>query len=358
MAVMSHTQRIQHLQQQLTDTALVISDPLDLYYLTDFVCLTPEEREAYLVLTSSSAHLFLSAFSTPTQVDGMHIHVGGIERTLKEKLPTIIDQSTSTVLQVDGNSLRVNEFEFFKSLLSPNIQLSTLTESPLTKQRIVKDELEIAALTKANEITHLALETTFCKLQVGMTELDVQRVLEQEMRDLGVKEFSFPTIVCFGKATAAPHHQPDNTQLNENMAILIDCGAKWQKYCADVTRTTWFGSEPDQDFSKLEETVKQAYALTFDTLKNRQGAITAADLDKVARDFINNAGFGQYFIHTTGHGVGLYIHESPSLNQRNTTEIKPGMVITIEPGIYLEGKFGFRFENSVLVTADSAKELV
>lgn len=361
---MSHAQRIRTAQSELAShTALLISDPLDIFYLSDFICLTPEEREAYLVLTHQSAHLFLSSFSTPTHVDGLQIHIGGVERVLKEVLPKLCEELELNQVFVDGNSLRFNEYEFVKSILPTSAKIIPTKESKLTTQRMIKDDLEIEAISKANSITHASLSTIFTQFKVGMTELDVQHLLEKEMRSLGVTDFAFPTIVCFGKASALPHHQPDNTQLTKNTPILIDCGVKWQKYCADVTRTIWFGDRPDPEFLKLEKTVKTAYDLTFSALKKHSQLrsseeLSPAQLDKIARDHISQAQYGQYFIHTTGHGVGLYIHEQPSLNQRNLTSIKPGMVITIEPGIYLENKFGYRFENSILVTEKGAKELL
>lgn len=360
----SHFLRIQKSQKEISpSSALLVSDPLDIYYLTGFICLTPEEREAYVLLTHDTAYLFLSSFSTPTEVEGLQVHIGGVERVLREKLPIFCEELKLNKVLIDGNSLRFNEYEFIKSLLPSQVKIIAANESTIATQRIIKDRTEIESITKANAITHAALNTVFTRLEVGMTETEVQKKLEKAMRDLGVTEFAFPTIVCFGKSSALPHHQPDDTKLTPNQPILIDCGAKWQKYCADVTRTVWFGDNPEPQFIEIENIVKTAYDKTLSALKNRKGILskeklTAAHLDKIARDHINKSGYGQNFIHTTGHGVGLYIHEQPSLNQRNMTDIKPGMIITIEPGIYLEEKFGYRFENSILVTEDSAEELL
>lgn len=354
-----HSDRIQSAQTNIsTNTALLISDPLDIFYLTGFICLTPEEREAFLLLTSKKAFLLLSSFSTPPQVHNLQVHVGGLERYLRENLKAFCGENQLTSITLDGNSLRLSEYEFFKSILSNEVSLTSTKDSPLKTQKMVKDSYEIEATTKANTITHNALNTTFSQLKAGMTELDVQEMLENEMRKFGVTEFAFPTIVCFGNHSALPHHQPDDTKLTENMPILIDCGAKWQKYCADVTRTIWFGNQVDPEFANIENTVKEAYDQTFSALKNRKDSISAANLDKVARDHITSVGYGPQFIHTTGHGVGLYIHEQPSLNQNNPTQLKPDMIITIEPGIYLDGKFGYRFENSILITQNGAKELL
>ncbi|MEO8581826.1 MAG: M24 family metallopeptidase [Patescibacteria group bacterium] len=358
----SHITRIRSVQKTLSSSsALLISDPLEIFYLTDFTCLTPEEREAYVFITKQSTHLFLSSFSTPTELEGMHVHVGSMSTQLKELLPKLCLDSQITSIQFDGNSLRYNEYQLLKPFFPTTVSLTASQDSPLSNERMVKNSREIEAISKANAITHSSLNTIFTQLKVGMTEVDVQQLLEQEMRKLGVTEFAFPTIVCFGDHTALPHHQPGNRELKDNHPVLIDCGAKWQKYCADVTRTSWFGTQPDPEFTEIEEVVKEAYKKTFAKLTNldqKTSTTLAANLDLIARSHISAAGFGPDFIHTTGHGVGLYIHEQPSLNQRNQTELKPGMIITIEPGIYLENKFGYRFENSILITEKSAKELL
>lgn len=232
---------------------------------------------------------------------------------------------------------------------------------------MVKVDTEIEALAHANHITHNAITFALSQLTAGMTEQDIQLLIEKNMREQGAFELAFPTIVAFGDHSALPHHQPSNRPLRGNDAVLIDCGAKWQHYCADVTRTVWFGNTPDPEFAKIENVVKNAYQKAVvscklsvvSTVESQHAApLQATSLDKTARDLITAAGYGQQFIHTTGHGVGLYIHEQPSLNLHNETVLKPGMVITIEPGIYLEGKFGYRFENSIALTENSAQELL
>lgn len=354
---MSHSLRIKTAQATLEpNQALFLSDPLDIFYLSDFICLTPEEREAFLFLTKDTAHIFLSSFSTPPQIDGLTVHVGGVDRLLKELLPNICEQTAVNLIMLDGNSLRLNEYEFLKSILIADITIENAQEPPLQQQRMLKDNMEIEYISQANHLTHQALDITFRHIKTGMTELEVQAIFEQQIKKMEVKEFAFPTIVAFGSHSALPHHQPTNTQLTNNTAILIDCGAKWHGYCADVTRTTWFGDTPDPEFTKIEQIVKKAYELAIAGLN--QPTPKALTIDKLARDYITAEGFGSKFIHTTGHGVGLYIHEQPSLNPRNERTLEQNMVITVEPGIYLEGKFGYRFENSILLTKNSFQELL
>jgi Xaa-Pro aminopeptidase len=346
---MPQAQRIQFAQASIpSHTALFLSDPLDILYLTDFLCLTPEEREAYVFLTNQSAILFLSSFSTPPQINGLQVQVGGIERLLKEQLRTLCNSDSVSSISVDGNSLRLNEYELLKSILPESISIKNSPTPPLQEQRMMKDEIEIEYISQANHLTHLAIEFTLRHLHEGMTELEVQEIFENQLKKMEVKEFAFPTIIAFGDHTALPHHQPTTRKLTPNTAVLIDCGAKWHGYCADVTRTMWFGDSPDPEFQKIEATVKQAYALTVKGLTSSDRKATTAD--NLARDYITTQGYGREFIHTTGHGVGLYIHEQPSLNPRNETPLQENMIITVEPGIYLPGKFGVRIEDMGRVT--------
>lgn len=354
-------QRLHKAKSQIEpEAAYLISDPLDIFYLTNFLCLTPEEREAFLFLTHQSAILFLSSFSASVDIPGLQTCTGGIEKIITQELPQVLQSQKITVVTIDGNATRVNEYQFFKKLLSRSVRLQIAKRSPVANERIVKDVEEVELLRKANALTHRALKKTFARLKVGMTEIDVQDFFENELRKLGIKQFSFPTIVCFGDHSALPHHQPTERKLIKNQAVLIDCGGKWQGYRADVTRTIWFGPHPSPEFKNIETVVNQAYTKVVQYITHRTPAtvFTAAVLDQIARDHISAAGFGPEFIHTTGHGVGLYIHEQPSLNLRNETFLEPNMVITIEPGIYLDGQFGYRFENSVVITDTGLAELL
>jgi len=361
--------RINSLQNTLSQTqSYLISNQYDLYYLTGFETLTPDEREAFLVITQTQAHLFLSSFSENEPIEDITQHQGSIVQNIQHELPDIFKKHQLEQLFFDPQSLFFSEHAFFQKSMTSS-QFEPWTKNPVMNLRLIKDNTEIESITKANHVTHQALKTTLADLQVGMSETRVRQMFEQACRQQGVEQFAFPTIVAFGDHTALPHHQPASSrQLMLNEPVLIDCGAKWGHYCADVTRTVWFGDRQSEEFLKIENIIQEAYDQATSSLilrpqpegqlSNQQTTITASHVDQAARDVITKAGFARQFIHTTGHGVGLYIHESPSLNWKNEEPLAPGMVITIEPGIYLEGKFGYRFENSVLLNQDTVQELL
>jgi len=162
---------------------------------------------------------------------------------------------------------------------------------------------------------------------------------------MGAKGPSFNLIIGFGPDSALPHHESSDRPLKNNEAVLIDYGCVYNGYCSDITRT-YFHGKPDVEFKKVYAIVDAAQKAGVKKVK--AGARTF-DIDKACRDHIADAGYGQYFIHGTGHGVGLEIHESPTLNTKSKETLRAGMAVTVEPGIYLYGKFGVRIEDSVLV---------
>ncbi len=213
--------------------------------------------------------------------------------------------------------------------------------------RIVKDEAELAMLARACEITGEALTAVLGLLRPGVTERDFAVALERAMVDLGAEEPAFGTIVASGPNGAIPHHVPGHRPFERGDLITIDCGAKFAGYHADMTRTVAIG-EPQAWQREIYGLVAQAQAV---------GAAAAmvgadvADVDAVARDLIEGAGYGANFTHGLGHGVGLEIHEAPWLGQDKTGTLADRVPITIEPGIYLAGAGGVRIEDTLVVRA-------
>ena len=352
--------RIHSAQQSLQPkSAVLISSQYDLFYLTGFETLTPDEREAFLYLSPNSAILFLSSFSTNRQISELTHSQMDNSNPFDKQIKNKISEEKIEKLMIDSATLRVSEMDKITQQVETNL-IDRSGSSPLEQPRMVKDKIELEAIAKANQITHQAIGELKIQLKAGMTEQEVEFLLEDKFRKIGAIDTAFPTIIAFGDHTALPHHQPTDRKLKNNQAVMIDAGAKWNHYCADVTRTFWFGDLPDPNFVEIENIVKDAYHLVMQSCHpaNLQPPLKASDIDKITRDCISDKGYGSNFIHTTGHGVGLYIHEQPSLNLRNETRLKPGMVITVEPGIYLEGKFGYRFENSVVITERGLKELL
>lgn len=333
------------------DATVLLSKATDIRYFFGFSeFLEPTEREALAVFNARQATLFMHALTSKPTLRNVSIMTDVSISSVMSQLKKI-----TAVKQVffDVNSLVAHEYIALSKW--PDIQLTALDRRAIWQLRMEKDATEQVNLTKAAEISKKSFSQLRSELKAGMSEIAVADRLDNLMKENGSRQPAFPTIVAFGEHTALPHHQPSSTLLAAEMPILIDFGATWEGYRADMTRTVWFGEHPDETFIKVEKVVIEAYKAAVQRLTPVQPKLTAADLDLAARGVIENAGYGARFIHTTGHGVGLDIHEPPSLNSQNSTPLQPGMAITIEPGIYLPGKFGYRHEDTVLILKHSPK---
>lgn len=219
--------------------------------------------------------------------------------------------------------------------------------------RSVKEGEEITTVRRSCQIAAEAIRIVKPRVRTGRTELSVARELEDVMQSMGAKGPSFNLIVGFGPHSALPHHETSERRLKNNEAVLVDFGCVYRNYCSDITRT-WFHGRPGEEFRKVYSIVAGSHKAGLAAV--RAGAKTRA-VDAACRDHIAAAGYGQYFIHSTGHGVGLEIHEAPSLSTKSEETLKAGMTVTVEPGIYLPGKFGVRIEDSVLVKKNGCEIL-
>lgn len=344
--------RLSSFQTQLpAETGVLLSDPADITYLTGFRFLVPAEREGLLLVTTTGAFLIQANFSPTIDQPGVTTLMGSHATQLDAHVKTILKQQSIKRLMVDMTKLFADEYQVLQK--AARWKLVPFNRELIWRQRMIKDANEIAQITRASQIAVAAFEKLQPKIRAGVTEKDLQRQLDVLMFELGSEATAFPTIVAFGPHAALPHHQPTETVLTKNTPVLFDFGATYNGYRSDITRTIWAGNQPDQQFLKLEQIVTEAYDAVIQLLASRHESkktLQAKDLDQAARDLITQAGYGTQFIHTTGHGVGLDIHEQPSLYMRNETELVPGMVITVEPGIYLTNMFGYRYENTVVLT--------
>ena len=231
----------------------------------------------------------------------------------------------------------------------------------ISKMRQIKDEYEIENIITAQRIAEGAFEHILGYINPSRTENDVALELENYMRRHGAEGVAFKTIAVSGSATSLPHGEPRNIRLQKGF-ITMDFGAKYNGYCSDMTRTICLGPA-DDEMKRLYNTVLTAQT---EAIRSLYIGIKGKDADKVARDIIDNAGYRGAFGHSLGHSVGMYIHESPVFSQKSENEFGPGHVVTCEPGIYLEGKYGCRIEDMIVFMPDgeivditkSPKELI
>ncbi len=255
-------------------------------------------------------------------------------------------------LGVDGQTMRV--FEWL-ALAQAGVDMGGVADvgRTLLDIRAIKTADEIETLREAIRISETALARTLEAVQPGMTELQIAKLLSDHMSDLGSEGHAFGPIVLTGENSYLPHGIPGERTFQRDEFLLIDFGAIKGGYPADITRTVCLGT-PSDEMRKIHEIVLQANEAARAAAK--PGA-TSQEVDRAARQVIEAAGYGEYFRHRTGHGLGLEVHEQPDIAPNNETILREGMVFTIEPGIYLPGVGGVRIEDNVVITPDGNETL-
>lgn len=345
------TERIKKLQASLLNNqALLLSKNSDIYYFSSFINTVPEERTAFCLVTKEKAYLLLQDFLARPKYFSGEILTGCSTHRLAEHLTKIKTELKIEQILLDFDYLSVNEFKAISKLGFSKIDL--INKQVIWQLRTKKDQTELKKIKKALRITQKALTETIQELRIGLSEIEVKKILENKILAQADCDLAFPSIVAFNQNSTLPHHQAGKTKLRNNSIVLIDVGAKYQHYCSDMTRTVFFKthktdktSPKEQLFNKVLKIVKNAYRQAEKLLNQQE--IMVAELDLACRNYIKQQGYGDNFIHTTGHGLGIDIHEPPSIYKNTSSPLSPGMAITIEPGIYLKGKFGVRWENTV-----------
>ncbi len=219
--------------------------------------------------------------------------------------------------------------------------------------RMIKDKREIERIRTAIRCAHRGLDLLRCSLQEDQTEIELRNELEYAMRKFGADDKSFPSILAVGERAALPHAVPTSKAVRESELLLIDWGAKCEGYISDLTRT-WITKKPSPKLRKVYATVLKAQKKAIEAIRPEE---ISGNIDRIARSIIEDAGFGKAFSHGLGHGIGLQVHENIRLSQGNKAVLQPGMVLTVEPGIYLPGWGGVRIEDDILVTKSGYENL-
>jgi Xaa-Pro aminopeptidase len=246
----------------------------------------------------------------------------------------------------DPSFLTVDEYR----RLEGAFEGALVNDSALTKNlRMVKSPEEIQILAQATKLAEGVLSDLIPEIKEGILERDLAARFEFEFKKRGAKGPSFDTIALFGAKSSLPHGEPGEKALEVGDVVLLDFGCRRKGYCSDMTRTYVYGKSPGDWFDEIYAVTLEAQLAGLDAVR---AGVTGKEVDAVARGIIDKAGFGKYFGHSLGHGVGVEIHEAPRLSKPAETLLEPGMVVTIEPGIYLPGKGGVRIEDLVVVTKD------
>ena len=335
--------KISQLAQQLksTQAALVLSEENRLY-LTGF----PASNGTLVVTRDGSAFLTDGRY-----VEAAQAAVDGAEVLLQDQLYTqvhdLLQRYGCSELLVEASRMTIDDLNTWRQKLpSYSFNVSNRLDNLVNAIREVKTDEEVENMQKAQDIAEAALTELLPLVKPGVAERDLANELEYRMRKLGADGISFDTIVVSGVNSSKPHGVPGEKLIEAGDFVTIDFGAIYRHYHSDCTRTFAVG-QPTEEMVNVYETVKRAQQAGLDFVR---AGIAGIDLDRAARDVIKEAGYGEYFSHSTGHGVGVEIHEHPYAGPKSEDFLPAGSVVTVEPGIYLPGKFGVRIEDSVLVT--------
>ena len=325
--------------------AAVVSSPANVRALTGVEC------DCVTLLVTPARTVFFTDFRYAPAVARLapYLEIGDILKFLRAKSPLKVKGCSFDKVGFEP-SIAYSAYERLKKVF-PKAEFVDV-ESDILLLRAVKTPEEIDMIRKAVSLNDEVWNYARAQFKPGMTERDMARVIKSKMLDLGDGE-AFETIVCIGENAAECHHVPDDTKWDGKKNILVDMGVKFRGYASDMTRNI-IGPRPSRLYRKVYNLVLEA---NMRAIAEAKPGMTAAKLDKVARDFLKANGFGEAFGHSLGHGVGLQIHEAPTVSRRDKTVLKPGMIITIEPGVYLPGNLGVRVEDLVLITETGCEVL-
>jgi Xaa-Pro aminopeptidase len=327
--------------------AFLVSKPMDYFYLTGFT-----GEDSAVLITGREVH----AISDGRFDEAINQECPWVKRwlrkgTLNAEIGKVCKALKLKKLAVQPDGMTLEDFESVRKESRPT---GLVHAPPITgTMRRLKDEAELKAMRKAIKNAEEAFKTMCAAIKVGQTELEMAARLEYEMKIRGASGPSFPTICAEGPNAALPHAFPGKRKVKKGSAILFDWGARVGMYCSDLTRMVFVGSIPSR-IAEVYDIVLQAQRRAIRAIRP---GLTMRAIDKVARDFITEAGYGEQFNHSLGHGLGLDVHEPPLVSWRSDEKFKAGMLVTVEPGIYLPRVGGVRIEDDVIVTPGGCRVL-
>lgn len=321
--------------------ALLITNPYNRRYITGFT------GTAGAALITAEDALLITDFRYTTQAteQAPQFQVVEHKQPLLKEVASIVENRNIRIAGFEKNDVTYGLFEVMKKEIPAELKpVSGLIE----KLRLIKTEDEINIIKAAAEIADAAFEHILSYIKPGIKEIDVSNELEIFMRKQGATSSSFDIIVASGHRSALPHGVASDKLIQSGELVTLDFGALYKGYCSDITRTVAVG-EISGELEEIYRTVLDAQLKGMEGIK---AGITSRQADALTRDHINEAGYGDYFGHSTGHGLGLEVHEGPALSHRSEQILKAGMVVTVEPGIYVDGIGGCRIEDDTVITSE------
>ncbi len=346
--------RLRTLLDEFELSGILVTTPPNRFYLSGFLSEDDGGRPtAALMVDGVSATLFTSS----TNVEWARGSASGVrvEQWSRPWPPFIAGAIRDHGWQRVGfedQSLSVSDFRELSQALSDAVQLVTLG-GLVDGLRRTKDDVERVQMAKVIELTDAAFAEAVPDLRAGMTERDLAWRIDRAIRDLGGEGSAFPTIVASGPNAARPHHHPTTRRIEPGEPVIVDMGARLDGYNGDLTRTIWLG----QASAKLEEMYEIVMRANRAAWNEVRAGVRGKTVHEAAASVISHAGYGENYLHGTGHGLGILVHEAPSSNATSDDVLEPGNVMTIEPGIYLPGWGGVRIEDVGVVEETGFRRL-
>lgn len=343
-------QRCRDIATRLPDLkadCLLVSSPANVRYLSGFA-----GSNSLILLTPSETHFFTDpryAIEATHNVSGK-VHV--VRGPLSAGALSVIKRKRLKKVAFEPSATRYDEYSRLSEKLPLGVSL-VAAGKVIEERRMIKSAAEIEAIRDSVRVNSEAYERVLRRVRPGVRELDIAAEIEFQMKMQGAESPSFDTIVAAGKRSALPHAHPGGYRLTANELLLIDMGTTLRGYCSDMTRVVHLG-RVSQQIREMYNAVREAQLAGVDAVRP---GITAGRVDAVARNVLKKHKLDQAFVHSTGHGLGLEIHEMPRLGRKDKTPLRAGMTITIEPGVYVEGVGGIRIEDTVLVTPAGSEVL-
>jgi Xaa-Pro dipeptidase len=337
-------------------SAGIITSKANIFYLSNFYT-DPHERLVALLVFTNEAPLLIAPNMEKEQIkaSGWENEIIGYSDTDNpwELMKEAVQKRNVTIktLAIEKEHMIVQRLERLNEIFSNPTFITA--ENKLHELRMIKDNEEISIIREAAKLADYGVEVGVSSIKEGKSELEVLATIEFELKKKGIREMSFSTMVLTGAKTAAPHGKPGLDRIKKGDLVLFDLGVVLNGYCSDITRTVAFG-EINERQREIYETVLKAEVAALNICKPGEAIGT---IDQTARTIITNKGYGEYFTHRIGHGLGIDVHEFPSMTSTNSNSLKAGMTFTIEPGIYVPNVGGVRIEDDVLITETGFESL-
>lgn len=305
--------------------------------------------EAYACISQDNAILLVSPLylnETKKKYKDSSVIVKELEPHIYDSAFSLAKQGKFKTLTIDVASLNYESYKRFERFASENDCAIKTAKGLVEQLRLIKSKTELDNMRKAARISLDAFNYIEPLLYPGAKERSLRIELEAFLKSHGDLDLAFDPIIASGAASANPHYTACDGVILKNKPVLVDQGIKVNGYCSDLTRMFFVG-KPTATYNKVADIVRTAHDKAIKAIKP---GVKCSAVDKAAREHIEKNGYGKYFVHTTGHGVGIDVHEAPALSARSEAVLESGMVVTVEPAVYLPNKFGFRQENTILVT--------